>query len=126
MAMPGRFRRSRLLALLLLLVTPGLGGWPIKMLHPCASAVQHAMAPEQGGEQHEEHGAPAHPGHQGECRCIGSCQVTTAIQHPTVPTVAAPIPSYRLTTPRPAESPLFTAGRVPDLHPPATAPPVQS
>jgi hypothetical protein len=51
--MPGPLRRSRLVALLLLLLTPGLGGWVVQAAHPCpaaAGAVGHAA---HGPGQHD-------------------------------------------------------------------------
>jgi hypothetical protein len=122
--MPDRIRRSRLLALLLLLLTPGLGGWAVQVLHPCATAGAHAAVAH--GTGHHDGGSPAEPGHAPECRCIGSCQSAATVTPASAPTVAAPIPAYQLVSPRPADSHRLPAGRIPDLHPPATAPPLLS
>jgi hypothetical protein len=119
-------RRSRTLALLLLLLTPGLGGWAVQVLHPCASAGSRAAMAPPGGHHHEQGGLPSQADHQAHCRCIGSCQTAVPVRPATAPTVAAPIPAYQLLFPRPADANRFSAGRVPELHPPATAPPALS
>src|SRR6476469_692649 len=114
-------QRGRLVALFLLLLNPGLGGWAVQALHPCpASAAAHHHASDGS------HDGSSVPGHHAQCHCIGSCHATPAVQPATAPTVAAPIPVYRLAQHRPAESHFLATGRLPELHPPATAPPVLS
>jgi hypothetical protein len=111
-------QRGRLIALLLLLLTPGLGGWAVQALHPCPAA---AVGHHHGSGGHGD--GPSVPGHEAQCHCIGSCHATPAVEPTSAPTIAAPIPAYRLTQDRPAESHLLATGRLPELHPPATAPP---
>ena len=111
-------QRRRLVALLLLLLTPGLGGWAVQALHPCPTA---AVGHHHGSDGHED--GSGVPGHESRCRCIGSCHATPAVEPASAPTVAAPIPTYCLTQHRPDESHLLATGRLPELHPPATAPP---
>jgi hypothetical protein len=101
----------RLLALLLLLLSPGLGGWAMQVLHPCPAEASHA---------------PAHGGQGVECHCFGSCNASPMFQTASAPTVAMPIPPFALTIPLPAEPERPVARRLTLLHPPATAPPVQS
>jgi len=115
--MVARVQRGRLIALLLLLLTPGLGGWAVQALHPCPAAA----AGHHHGSGHGD--GPSLPGHESQCHCIGSCHATPAVEPASAPTVAAPIPTYCLTQHRPAESHFFATGRLPELHPPATAPP---
>ncbi|HKT61637.1 MAG TPA: hypothetical protein VJQ46_16390 [Gemmatimonadales bacterium] len=114
-------QRGRLMALLLLLLTPGLGGWAVQTFHPCPSSG--AAHHHQSDGHHESSGAPEH---ESRCHCIGSCHATPAVAAPSAVTVAAPIPAYRLAQARPAVLHFLATGRHPDLHPPATAPPVRS
>ena len=116
--MPALVQRGRLVALLLLLLTPGLGGWAVQALHPCPTA---AMGHHHGPDGRQ--GGSDVPDHKARCHCIGSCHATPAVQPSSAPTVAAPIPAYCLTQHRPDESHLLVTGRLPELHPPATAPP---
>lgn len=111
-------QRARLVALLLLLLTPGSGGWAVQALHPCPAA---AMGHHHGSNDHGD--GSGVPGHEAQCHCIGSCHTTPAVEPASAPTVAAPIPAYGLTQDRLAESHLLATGRPPELHPPATAPP---
>jgi hypothetical protein len=126
--MPGPIRRSRLVALLLLLLTPGLGGWAVQALHPCPADMPSATAASRTGhdEGHHHQGAPGHSGHSAECRCIGSCQAALVARTSDAPTVDAPIPAFQLILPRPATTRVLAEGRTPELHPPATAPPILS
>jgi hypothetical protein len=126
--MPGLFRRSRLVALLLLLLTPGLGGWAVQVLHPCPADVPSAATASGTGpeEGHHHQGAPGHSGHSAECRCIGSCQAALVARTSDAPTVDAPIPAFQLVLAPPASTRVLPEGRTPELHPPATAPPVLS
>jgi hypothetical protein len=120
--MPGSLRRSRIVALLLLLLTPGLGGWVVQAAHPCpaAAAVGHAAH----GQAH--HDAPADGEHGGHCRCIGSCHAAQAVQAADAPTFDVVPVAYHPTPHRPDGALLLPAGRPPQLLPPATAPPVLS
>jgi hypothetical protein len=121
--MLGPMRRSRLIALFLLLLTPGLGGWVVQAAHPCpaaAAAVGHATH----GQEH--HDAPADGGHDAHCRCIGSCQVAAAAQASDAAMLDVAPAAYHPTPHRPDGALLLPAGRPPQLLPPATAPPVLS
>jgi hypothetical protein len=122
--MLGRTRRSRLLVLLLLLLSPGLGGWAVQALHPCPAEASHAAG--DGGSDCASHPSPAHGGHGSDCHCFGSCHATPSFQPAGAPVVAAPIPSFALAIPRPAEPERPAASRLSPLHPPATAPPALS
>jgi hypothetical protein len=119
--MPGPLRRSRrLVALLLLLLTPALGGWAVKTAHSCPTALGadlHAQ-PEPG-----HHGLPAHGGHGAECHCIGSCHTPPAV----IPPAPAPL---GVAVAEPAPAPVRAHGALPvpasrlsDFLPPSTAPP---
>ena|SRR5690349_89752 len=123
-AMLGHPRRSRLLVLLLLLLSPGLGGWAAQVLHACPPGASHATG--HAADDCSKHPSPAHGGLGAECQCFGSCHASPSFQPATAPTVAAPIPSFALTVPRPAEPARPAASRLSPLHPPATAPPILS
>ena len=121
--MPCRTYRSRLLVLLLLLLSPGLGGRAVQMVHPCSTDAPPAAT--HGGNDRSSHSAPA-PGDQDpECHCFGTCNASATLRLATAPTVVAPIPSIALTVRRLAEPESPGRGRT-LLQPPATAPPVLS
>lgn len=117
------FRRSRLLAFALVLVTPALGGAWLQALHPCPVDMPWV---EQAGHQAEHsdghHGAPA--GQPEGCHCVGSCSTATGVA------LAATPDSPAVTVSRPAAAPVFPSrGDAPPLRPsdrlpPATAPPL--
>jgi len=121
--MQGPMRRSRMVALLLLLLTPGLGGWVVQAAHPCPAAAAAAGHADHGQRHHE---APAHGGHDAHCRCIGSCQIAPAAQAAVAPTLDVAPATYRLSPRRPDGALLLPAGQPAQLLPPATAPPVLS
>jgi hypothetical protein len=121
-------RRSRLVPILLLLATPGVGGAVVQAAHPCADkAPWAAESPEAGGHQHHGHGgdAPGDPGPSGHpCECIGACQGSAA------PVGPARLPAVVLASTL-AEAPArfdFRAdppfARADRLLPPAHAPPL--
>lgn len=112
------FRRSRLLALALLLATPALGGAWLQFAHPCP--VDAPWTAEHGGHGAEHGGADASSG----CHCVGTCApgilAALGADDPS-PAAAVSIP--------PAGSPLVPAAQAPSLRPadrlpPATAPPL--
>ena len=126
MAMPCRTHRSRLLLLLLLLLSPGLGGWAVQVVHPCSTDASQGPAVGHGGNDRSSHPAPARGSQGAECHCFGTCNAGPTFQPATAPTFAAPIPSFALTVRRPAEPERPVARRLTLLQPPATAPPVLS
>ena len=112
--MPGPLRRSRrLVAVLLLLLTPALGGWAVQTAHPCPTA----LASEQG-----HHGMPGHGGHGAECHCIGSCHAPASVALPSA-TVIAVVVAIPAPPPSPDGALPVPASRLSDLLPPSTAPP---
>jgi hypothetical protein len=121
-------RRSRLVPILLLLATPGVGGALVQAGHPCADkAPWTAEAAEAGGHQHHgpTGGAPADPGQSGHpCECIGACQGSAAPVGPAgLPAVV--VAATRAQAPARfelrADVPFARADR---LLPPANAPPL--
>ena len=118
--MPAPLRRSRLAALLLLLLTPGLGGWMVQAAHSCPTAPgAQSHAPADPGH----HGTPAHGRRGAECRCIGSCHAPAAVWLAGTatldPLVHAPAPARS----RPAGALLLATLQPSDRLPPSTAPP---
>jgi hypothetical protein len=113
-------RRARSVALVLLLVSPGLGGMVVQAFHPCPShvAMQGAGMQHAGGDSHH---APD-SGHS-YCHCIGSCAATAVQASPAdgrMLAVAA-VPA-RIVVAGADERP---AAQLPlDLLPPSTAPPL--
>ena len=110
-------RRSRLLALVLLMATPALGGAWLQAAHPCpvdtpwlAGHAEHA--------DHDEHAQST------GCHCVGSCAGVSVAVVPaaallTAPAVPAPAVRPRVTDAAPAP-----AARPADRLPPSTAPPL--
>lgn len=128
--MIGRIRHWRLLTLLLLLATPGLGGTALQALHPCPESMPWlgagAAAAEDAHAAHAAHGpggsheesAPAH----GDCQCVGAClsAVALAAALPALPTAVVALhegPVRPAAPPAPVAQPL-------DRLPPSTAPPL--
>ncbi|HEU5041022.1 MAG TPA: hypothetical protein VFT84_09395 [Gemmatimonadales bacterium] len=111
-------RRSRLLALALLLATPALGGAWLQSVHPCPVDSPWLTA------EHQEHTGHGQEAGTAACHCVGSCQavaVAALVAAPVLPLVAAPVPVVPLRF-SPAEHP--PAARPSDRLPPATAPPL--
>ena len=117
-------RRSRLLALLLLLATPGLGGAWLQAAHPCP--VDH---PWLAGEHQEQGGAHHGTGHGTApdgpvCHCVGACHAAGAALLSTAVRITALVALGDRPTSTPApdlDPPVQLAS---DRQPPATAPPL--
>ena len=119
--MIGRVRRWRLLALLLLLATPGVAGTVLEGMHPCPETVPAQAAAETG---HAAHGGDQEsPGHSSECHCVGACIGAAAAVAfaPAVPAVSIQIAASGPVRPSPADLPV---SRPSDRLPPSTAPPL--
>jgi hypothetical protein len=110
-------RHSRILALVLLLATPALGGAWLQAFHPCPVDTPWL---EHHGHGHEHDGAPKAV----SCHCVGSCSAaTTAVLSTAAANVEAapqgfsprPLFARRASIPLPQPS---------ELLPPATAPPL--
>jgi len=111
------FRRSRMLAVLLLLATPALGGAWLQAVHPCPVDTPWL---EHHGQGHDHEAASK----GAACHCVGSCSAASMAALPPVAVgvadfssgVAAPallVPRSDAPLPQPSE-----------LLPPATAPPL--
>jgi hypothetical protein len=118
--MIGLLRRSRVMALALLLLAPGVSGSAVQWLHVCpvkAAAVA----------DHQHHGqTPGDPSHSQNCQCIGSCNpAATASPAKSRTVVAAHIQPARQVIP-PSGLSFVPVGTSSHLLPPATAPPLLS
>jgi len=113
-------RRSRAMALALLLLAPGISGSAVQWLHACP--VKGAVVAD-----HEHHGqAPADAGHSQNCQCIGACNTATTASPAASVTVAVAVvePARRVLPPSGVS--FVPLGTPSDLLPPATAPPLLS
>ena len=113
-------RHSRLLAIILLLATPALGGAWLQAAHPCPVDSPWLAAQTGSHGAHGEHGSEPGAG----CHCVGSCAgAAVAVLAPAtaLSTAAAPAPTARphIAWGAPAPAPLPS-----DRLPPATAPPL--
>jgi hypothetical protein len=127
-----RLRRSgwfRLLAVVLMIGSPGLGGAGLQAMHGCTEqmpwlAGSGDVVPGSHDADSGHHGghddAPAESG----CHCIGDCQATPAMASPSagalvrwddVPAAGSPLAGASRVAP---------AGRTAHRLPPATAPPL--
>jgi hypothetical protein len=117
-------RRSRLLALLLVLATPGLGGAWLQAAHPCPVDLPW-LAGQHQGQHASHHGTEPGTVPAGEvCHCVGACHTAGA----ALLTTAARVAVLVLTGDRPASTPAPDLDppvqRSTDRQPPATAPPL--
>lgn len=125
--MIGRLRTSRVLALLLLLATPGMAGTALEALHPCPEAAPAYAAGAAAAGAHAGHDADAgheSSGHTAECHCVGACAVSAVAPiaaASSLPTVAVTDPAARVIRAAPARLP---ASPPSDRLPPSTAPPL--
>jgi hypothetical protein len=110
-------RRSRLLAVVLLLATPALGGAWLQAFHPCPVDTPWL---EHHGHGHEHDGASKAQ----SCHCVSSCSAASIAVLPTAAAKVEPTPqgfSPRPLFSRRADAPLPQPS---ELLPPATAPPL--
>jgi hypothetical protein len=120
--MIGCVRRWRLVALLLLVITPGVAGTVLDGAHPCPENAPWAAGAATG---HGEHGSGDHgaPSHSAECHCLGACigAVATVPFAPVLPTTTYDVEVARNARAAPADLP---ASPPSDRLPPSTAPPL--
>jgi hypothetical protein len=109
-------RRSRALALLLVLLAPGVSGSTVQLLHACPTATQR-------GPEHQHHGSGQGSGQLPLCQCIGLCR-TGALLAPVNPTSIVALISRPPRISSPLHVELVAVGNPSDLLPPATAPPL--
>jgi hypothetical protein len=118
-----RLRRLRLLAFVLMLGVPGLGGAWLQALHPCPVEAPWIVQ-DAGHDAHTPAGGHDHAGGSDTCQCLGACVAafvappvrTPQLAQATLGEWVAPVP--------PARTSFLPAARPPHLRPPATAPPL--
>jgi len=118
-------RQFRLLALIALFASPGVGGAAVQSLHQCpvgSGATVLASAAAHHGGMGDHRSAPAPDGHQ-QCHCIGVCCPAAVVALAATPVSSAITLDSAPVTPLAARdrAPAFAPSR---LLPPATAPPV--
>jgi len=111
-------RRTRLLALVLLLATPAVGGAWLQAVHPCP-----VDAPWLA-EHHGEHADHQDRGGGTGCHCVGSCAGVSGAVVPAAPVLAARAIPAPATRPRVTAAFSTPAVRPADRLPPSTAPPL--
>lgn len=110
-------RRSRVMALVMMLLAPGITGSAVQWLHVCPAAQETA--------DHQHHdSAPSDSGHSDACECIGACSAAGAVAPAKSLTIltAVILPHHRPMLP--ADFSFIPAGIPSDFLPPATAPPL--
>jgi hypothetical protein len=111
------FRRSRMLAVLLLLATPALGGAWLQAVHPCPVDTPWL---EHHGQGHDHEAASK----GAACHCVASCSAASMAALPPVAAAVAHVPAGvalpAAFVPR-SDAPLFQPS---EFLPPATAPPL--
>jgi hypothetical protein len=124
-----RFRRSRLLAGVLLLASPGGVGGVLPVLHPCPVDAPWLATHAAHGASHQHHaasaGQPAQDSHgeQQSCHCIGAC-CAAALLVPPAPQLVSRFAALPLAAERPRPDAALWLAPVASLLPPSTAPPI--
>jgi hypothetical protein len=111
-------RRSRILALTLVLLGPGTTGAAVQWLHACPAEAQAAAE-----DQHHDSGSHQ-SSHSLGCECISSCNTAGAVAPAKSLTIEAAVVLPAATVILPSELAFTAAGTPSDLLPPATAPPL--
>lgn len=114
-------RRTKAVALALLLMSPGMGGMAVQALHPCPAHTPMADAGMHHPAGHHHDGAPG--SEAPTCHCISSCATTASPSSPTDGRILAAVAAVVVSeAPR---SVLQAPWQLPlDLLPPSTAPPL--
>lgn len=118
LSMLALLRRSRLLALALILIAPGVSGGLVQWRHACPVDTPWAM-------DHQAHGsAPSNSQQPQQCQCIGSCHTVSVVEAPKSPTLVTAVltPDHHVI--QPSGTSLVPIGTPSNLLPPATAPPL--
>jgi|SRR5687767_8592263 len=120
--MIARLRRIRLLAVLLLGGTPGLGGVAVQAFHPCPAEMPWLTG--TGGEHSHHSGSdPATADTEaGDCHCIGSCS-SSAPASASAPAVVSRAELVAVAA-RHRQPPSAVVLLPIDRFPPKTAPPL--
>jgi hypothetical protein len=112
-------RHSRVMALAMLLLAPGIAGTAVQLLHSCPAEAEASV-------DHQHHGSPPSKpaGHSNGCECIGSCITAALVARPAAAILVASEPPPQLRLVSFADNGFVPAGIPTHLLPPATAPPL--
>ena len=111
-------RRSRFMALGLVLLAPGITGTAVQWLHACPAEAQSVA-----DHQHQD-SAPSDSGHSQGCECIGTCSAAGPVAPAKSLTILTGVVLPDHGPVLPADPTFVPAGIPSDLLPPATAPPL--
>ncbi|HJR16284.1 MAG TPA: hypothetical protein VJ808_05475 [Gemmatimonadales bacterium] len=110
-------RRSRAMALAMVLLAPGISGSAVQWLHACPAEAQAAA-------DHREHSDSSQPGHAQGCDCIGSCNASAPVAPAEPATLLVAVLQPQRRVPSLAGISFVPSGTPSGLLPPATAPPL--
>jgi hypothetical protein len=109
-------RAQRIVALVLLLLAPGVSGSAIQWLHSCPA--------ESDAAEHQHHeGSTSHSG-EAPCDCIGSCTPAGLVAVPLAGGVRVGFDRTEVQLSRPPAASFTPSSTRSHLLPPATAPPL--
>jgi len=124
--LPG-LRRSRLLPLLLLAVSPAAAGTWLPLIHPCPVDTPWLLD-QQGSSGHQGHHGGAPPGSDAPgdhtCQCIGNWLVSAAVLPPPAELVACGVGTQKHSPGWSVQDASLLLPSRAALLPPSTAPPV--
>jgi hypothetical protein len=110
-------RRSRAMALVMVLLAPGITGSAMQWLHACPAQAQAAA-------DHQHHDSAPSQSHSQGCECIGFCHTAGAVAPAESLTILVAVVLPDHPTILPTDLAFVPAGIPSDLLPPATAPPL--
>lgn len=113
-------RRAKVVALALLLMSPGLGGMAVQALHPCPAhqAVQGSGMHHPADHSHDGPGTP-----DPICHCISHCAATASLVSPTDGRTLA-VAESQFDPDAPRGTSHHVQQQQLELLPPSTAPPL--
>src|SRR5688572_2624677 len=85
------FRRSRAMALVMVLLAPGIAGAGVQWLHACPAAAEVSA-----DQPHHGSPAPQPADHANGCECIGSCITAALVARPAATILAVVEPPQPL------------------------------
>ena len=122
--MLGFLRRSRLIRLALLFVTPGVGGTVLQAAHPCPVEAPWLSQPGDASNAHHHGDHGSDTGLPVECHCIGACNAASTWAPPSGGPVVAIPQLTRVVSAQPSCTALAPASLPYRFLPPSTAPPL--
>lgn len=110
------FRAQRMVALVLLLLAPGVSGSAVQWLHSCPTQADPA--------EHQHHESGRSDSGQQLCDCIGSCTAAGVVTLATPLTIRVAVEQPDTRIAAPAGTSFVSSSSSSHLLPPATAPPL--